>query len=160
MLVLLERGNAVEARRVGPLYRILARVRSHRLDRELASGTSPDRSVLHSLRATMLLHPRHRRRLSRGLRLRAQSVGGPVEPAGVHGVSRSALARRVVAESEAEVLTLASALLASAPVSPRGVAMAHLLVTDSSGPLHRGCDAWELRLACRAATEILEDCSA
>lgn len=152
MLVLLDRGDVVVPRRVVPLDRLRARLVAHRLTAELARGVSPDGSVVHSLRAQRLVDPRHRRRLARALLTRAGEATR--EPA--HAVSRSGRARTVVHAAEPEVRALADALLRSAPLAPRGIAMAHLLVTDGLGPLHRGLDPWDLRLACRAAIDVLE----
>ena len=152
MLVLLDRGDVVEARRVSVLHRVAARLGSHRLAQDLASGAAPDGAVLHSLQAQRLVDPRHRRRLARALLARAREASHEAAHAG----SRSAHARVVVHEAAVEVRALADTLLRSAPMSPRGVAMAHLLVTDGLGPLHRGRDPWDLRLACRAAIDVLE----
>jgi hypothetical protein len=113
-------------------HRLVARLRSARLDTQLARGYSPDDGGPRAARAAQLVSPQARRRLAahwEDLLARAARPHRPGDP-------RVPLARERVLAVEPEIRALAARLRASAPLPARGVAMAQLLLTDGSGPLY------------------------
>lgn len=152
MLVLLDTADGgVLPRRPRPADRVRARLRSHRLTRDLAAGGSPDATMLHALRAQALVAPRTRVDLARSL---ARTLHGaqaqrlvpePTLPV------RSTPVRR----ASRELQDLVDRLLSPGPVSARGMALVALLVNDGAGPLHYAVDVDELVAAAREARAAL-----
>ena len=156
MIVLIVIDDHVVAHRISWRQRLHALLWNHRLVRELASGTSSDSSVMHSLCAQRLVSPRHRSTLARSLE--HQATGG-VEPP-LLAPARAHLAARTTAatlrrQCAPELLELADRLRATAPLDPRGVALAHLLVTDGVTPLRTPAQRQELLRAARTARAAL-----
>jgi hypothetical protein len=139
-VVLIDRGDDVVVCTASLWRRLSARLRADHWDRELSRGASPDSSVERSLRAEQLARPAQRRVIARALR---RAVDG--------GMVRSR-----ITTCQDVVLRLAARVESSQPISPRGLAMVHLLVTDGTGPLHyRGRPA-ELRQECLTALAALD----
>ena len=131
--------------------RIRALLRSARLDRELADGTSPYASPELTLRARKLTRSAYRRTLANSLDEAVSIAEGRqqrVNPA-------APLATREVRAARAALLDLARSLRARGDVSPQGVAMAQRLLTDGSGPLYVTREHDALWHAARRATEAL-----
>lgn len=101
--------------------RLTARLEARRLDAELARGADPDTQAPLTLRARILIHPRHRRTLARGI----ERVAGSARRADIAAVGP-------------QLRALAARLAYPGPVAARGVAEVRLLLTDAGGPLHRG----------------------
>jgi hypothetical protein len=135
MLVLVESQESrdrVLARRVRLRDRLVARLRTDRLDAELAEGAQPDASPALALRAHELIGPSMRRGLARQIRrLVRDAMSGKVWV-----VAEVAPRRREVVEAADDLEALARRLTAPEPVSARGVAVVRRLLTDGTGPLY------------------------
>lgn len=94
------------------LDRLSVRLHAGRLDRDLASGVSPDGDVRHALRARVLLSARTRGELAAALRRLAPRDG------------------------RTELEALRTVVAGRGPVAVRGMAMVQLLVTDGTSGLH------------------------
>jgi hypothetical protein len=112
--------------------RFLGRWHPRRLDEALAAGTPPEAGAALALRARRLTEPAQRRSIADALgRVLREGREGP-RPSLVRIIpSRS----RVRAAGQ-ELSLLADTLAAPGPVAARGVAEAHLLLTDGTGPLY------------------------
>src|SRR5262245_25627853 len=130
--------------------RLSARLRARQLDRALASGASPATSVPMTLRAQALTHPSNRRQLASSLR---RVAGG--EPPATLG-ARISVAPDRVGEARADLEKLARRLNASEPVDVRGVALAHELLADGTGPLFSPDGPESLSAYLRRALAALE----
>ncbi len=133
------------------MKRLISRLRGPSLDRDLASGTPPERSGAHALRARALLEPTTRYNLARQLRRVVGIAIAPPRP-----TSLVPIARRDVSEAETELRRLASRLQAPTPVEVRGVARVRLLITDGCGPLYHRDSPRRLGDAVREATDALD----
>ncbi len=71
---------ALTVRRRPRLTRLLARVRSPKLNRELAAGAASWSSPVHAARALQLTGTRHRRALARSLERLVESAAAPHAP--------------------------------------------------------------------------------
>ena len=122
--------------------RLLAGLLSTRLDHALANGCSPDTSRMLAARASELVSVEMRHRISTCLgRVVAQAERGPVMRN-----SRSALNRTAILACREEIAEVRDRLQDAQPVSVSGVAIANVLVTDGTGPIHnRRFAACELR---------------
>jgi hypothetical protein len=139
-VVLIDVGDDVVVRTASLWRRARARLFADRWDRDLSEGVSPDSCVERSLRAEHLARPTQRRLLARALR---RSLEG-------------ATLRNGIAVCQDAVMRLASRLESPRPVSARGLAMAHILVTDGTGPLHYCGRPSELRHQCLSTLAALE----
>jgi hypothetical protein len=139
-VVLIDRGDDVVVCTASLWRRLRARLLADRWDRELSKGISPDSSVERSLRAQRLARPTQRRLIARALR---RSLEG-------------ATLRNGIATCQDVLMRLALCLESSQPMSPRGLAMAHILVTDGTGPLHYGSRPEELRHECLTTLVALD----
>jgi hypothetical protein len=129
-----------ELRRPGLNQQLRVRLQRARLDRDLAVGSSPQRSPLHALRARQLADPRVRSELAGSLRdivddaMQPQAVLNPVR------LSRSivlvSLRQEEVRAWQEGLLGLAQRLEGRAAVNPCGVARVKLLLSDGAGPLY------------------------
>jgi len=155
--VLLERDDTIVVRHAGPVRKAMVRLFGPHWDQDLAAGVSADTSVEHSLRAQYLVMTGHRSLIADAIcRIMAQA-GVSVAGAAPSGFPmQSPRTRRAVRACAGDLQRLAERLRAPGPVSPRGVALAELLVTDGAGPLHYGGDAAVLRAVCLAAEEALD----
>ena len=151
MIVLLQKPDGcVRPADVRPAHRLLARLLADRLTRELASGRSPDSSTLHALCAQALVQPFRRIEL-------AHAIVETVHAAVAGDTSRQVPVRwghvRLVGP---ELLTLADDVQSRGPVSARGMAMVHVLVTDGAELLFYARSPNELVTASNAARLALD----
>jgi hypothetical protein len=134
--LLLASGDAVVGRRASLRDRLMARLRAHALDHELARGVAPESCGALTLRARTLIGPSARATLARQLRrVVSDARGGHV------WLRRVAVRRPAILDAADELDVLA----APGPVDVRGVAQAQLLLTDGTGPLYFPGATEELR---------------
>jgi hypothetical protein len=153
---LVRQHGAVQVRTASPWRRARARLLGSHLDQELARGVSPDASVEHALRATLLATRAQRESTASAL---DRVLHEAVDPARPTRSSTQPMARstRVAVSANAYELTCVVRRLASPePVSPQGLALARILTTDGAGPLHYGNSAEALRLACMRILDTLD----
>jgi hypothetical protein len=138
--LLLASGDAVVGRRASLRDRLMARLRAHALDHELARGVAPESCGALTLRARTLIGPSARATLARQLRrVVSDARGGHV------WLRRVAVRRPAILDAADELDVLADRLAAPGPVDVRGVAQAQLLLTDGTGPLYFPGATEELR---------------
>jgi|ERR1700683_2250443 len=149
-------------RRVWPWHRMLACSRAGRLDRELATGTSPEASAVLAARAARLTSTEFRRDLAASLRRMLAAGGQPAAVAAQRPGLGGARPLRVpvrtsrISHAAPRLAELASRLLEPGPVPVRGVAMVTLLLADGTGPLYRETSRADLgALAGRAALALI-----
>jgi hypothetical protein len=174
MLVLLDESDCPVTRPARLRDRLLARLRASRLDRELATGASPDATVALALRAQVLVRARTRRDLARSAQrilataMQAPAAGRPPagnSPAAPRLYRRAArplpvpTCRDRVRNSSEELGDLIGRLLASGPVDARGVALTGVLLADGSGPLYRRAAYDDVRARVREAVNALSPSS-
>jgi hypothetical protein len=107
--------------------RIRVCLRRTKIDREIARGRPCESSPAHALRARQLVDPGTRRDLAKSLR----GIVDFADRAG-HGrvISAVVIECRAVRAGREAILGLAERLEGPGPVSPRGVATVHILITD------------------------------
>jgi hypothetical protein len=124
---------------------------AHVLDRQLASGRPPAAGRMVAARSEYLLSAARWELAQSWLRVldqarRAPTARNPHAP----------LCRARILDAEGDVRTMLGALSSGRGVSPRGVAMAGLLLSDGTGPLYnRNCPV-NLPAALRVVTSHLE----
>jgi hypothetical protein len=116
--------------------RVLARVFAWRLDARLAAGAAPEGNWLRAVRAGELTTPVTRARLG--------------------AAWRHVVARRGHGAATGNIHQLIDQLEAPGPVPARGVAMAVVLLTDRTGPLHRPRSPEHLAAAVAAVNRYLD----
>jgi hypothetical protein len=147
VIVLVDEAAGLGLRRVRWRDRVVARVRTSALDRQLAAGSSPESSVPLALHAGRLCGPTARQVLARSLTRIVAAADDPTArrlAAPVH--------RLAVQSARAELATVADRLVASDPIDVQGVALIRTLVADGTGPLYRPAPPERLR---RELTEVL-----
>jgi hypothetical protein len=149
--LLLASGDAVVGRRVGLRDRLMARLRAHALDRELARGVAPESCGALTLRARTLIGPSARATLAGQLRRVVSDARGDHV-----WLRRVAVRRPAILDAADELDVLADRLAAPGPVDVRGVAQAQLLLTDGTGPLYFAAETEELRARVANALSRLE----
>lgn len=112
--------------------RVIAWLRAYRLDQMLATGISPDSSVLLSLHAGALHSAASRKYLARAYRRLVVDAMRIPHPRGVP----VPLARREIVRCQDLVEELAEMLERSEPADPRGIALASLLLRDGASPFY------------------------
>jgi hypothetical protein len=127
-------------------------VRSHRLDRGLASGLSPDSSAALSLRAHTLIGARARAVLARSLRNLVEDAQRPLQPLSL-GLP---ICRRKILRSRNTLEKLAERLVSRDPLDVAGVAKVRLLLSDGCGPVYDRPGADDLEPALQEALDALE----
>jgi hypothetical protein len=130
---------------------IVARLHAGRIDRDLASGASPDASAASALRARALTTTRTRRGLAYGLQ---RGIAAATMPAAA-AVTGAPLNRAGVLAASADLAELRRRLLANGPVGVRGVAQTQLLLTTGTGPLHNRRCVEHLATSVRRAIDAL-----
>jgi hypothetical protein len=115
----------------GLTSRLLARLFGLSLDRRLAGGEAPESGHLLAIRAQQLVALRWRRELARHWEHLLEVAGRPSR-----GGTRATLCRDRIVAARAEVRDLAMSLRAPLPVPAAGVAAAHILLTDATGPVY------------------------
>jgi hypothetical protein len=136
----------------GPLARLIARVLCGSLDTALIAGRDPAGSPHLAARAAALTKPRSRAAIGEGLERLLETAQG--------NRRRGIVLRRrghVIANASA-LRELAAVLRETAPLYARGIAIAHWLLTDGTGPAYVGGDDALARwlLEARAAMYGLE----
>jgi hypothetical protein len=152
VVVQLDEDEQLYARTATAWERLVARLETDRLDRQLARGASPERSVTLALRAQRLARSSTRDALAGSLR-RLMSlatsptarVGGPLP-----------ISRQHILEAREDLDFLAETLVAPIPVAAQGVAQVKVLLQDASGPLYRDSARTDLRSVVREAVRALE----
>ena len=153
MLLIDDGAGGVVPVHAGPLTHLRTHLNADRIDRELAGGASPEASAASALRARELTAMRTRRDLASGLQRAVASAIAAGEAAGTRGAP---LHRAGVLAFAAEIGELSRRLLADGPVSVRGVAETHLLLTNGAGPLHNRRSAQRLGATVRRAIQDLD----
>ena len=129
--LLLASGDTVVGRRASLRNRLVARLRAHALDQQLARGVAADSDVALTLRARALIGPSARTALARQLRrVVSDARGGRV------WLTHVPVRRAEVLDAADELGVLAERLAAPGPVDVRGVAEVQLLLSDGTGPLY------------------------
>jgi hypothetical protein len=120
-----------------PLVSLLARLRGHWIDHELAAGAEPWRSPVYAARARQLTSDRRRRVLARSLERLIELAEEPPRVIGGRG-GRAVVEpyRPGVREARPVMLTLSWRLRGNAPLDPRGVAALKDLLSDGAGPCY------------------------
>jgi hypothetical protein len=132
--------------------RLRTRLHRRRLDRELTSGIDPNSDPLRRERAHELVGERCRRRFAatfETLQLEADSSAHLF-------TSKVPIARAAIRDSRPELTAVIERLTTTAYISPRGVAMISVLLSDGTGPLY-GRDPANCRLL-RNALKAVIDC--
>jgi hypothetical protein len=143
--------DLVEPRRVRLRDRVVARLRANSLDRALAEGVPPERTVALALRARRLVEPGTAAGLARALQRVLRDAIAP-DP----GAARMPTRRDAVRAAAGEIDDLAHRLVAPHPPAVAGLAQANLLVTDGTGPLFSARATETLLSAVRRARAALE----
>lgn len=130
---------------------LAARLHADRIDVALAHGASPEANIESALRSRALTSDRSRRNLAYGL-----------ERAIARATARSAELSLVTHVNSAEIISatpdimeLHRLLIADGPVSARGLAQTHILLTAGPGPLYRPRTAADLGPRLRRAIEAM-----
>lgn len=129
--------------------RLRTRLWGLHLDRQLASGVSPDSSVLLAIRGRWLMSPRMRRSLAESF----ERLTAPWEDEPLSG--HLPIPSQPLDRARPELSALA-ARLSAGPVSVTGIAQAQLLLGDGGGPLYLPRTQDALRDAARALLEALD----
>jgi hypothetical protein len=138
-VVLLEHDAVLNVQRVRAWHRLRVRIRSSRLDRQLASGASPESSLDLSLHAAHLCLPAQRLRLAR-------SLGRVLEACDRRGGrTKAPLCRSAIAGSRTELAAVIERLVGADPVGVEGIARLRSLLAQGESPLYGGSDADRLR---------------
>lgn len=135
MLILIDDlDQSVTTKSATPVERIVSYLRASKLDREIASGASPEATVSLALRAQALVRPSMRRALARRVEelLEEATSGRTQQFAGV----RISVPRDRILDAADALQTLVDHLRAAGPVPARGVALVRVLLTDGAGPLY------------------------
>lgn len=128
-----------------------------RLDRELASGADPNAVAARRQRALKLVGERSRQRLAASLESLLTEAGEPHSTARAFS-TRVPIARAAIRDSRQSIETIVGWLQAPTHVSPQGVAMLSLLLTDGASPIYGGrtVPSGELRRALDRVVEALD----
>jgi len=135
-----------------PWLRLLARLCAPSLDRRLASGLPAESGRLLAARAGRLVSPTFRSELAHNwddLLERARRAPVARKP-------RVPLCPDRIVAAEGAVRSMLCALSAPRPASARGVAMAGLLLSDGTGPVHNRHSATDLPSALAQVTAQLD----
>jgi hypothetical protein len=128
--------------------RALARIRATSLDRRLAAGESAATDRLLAARAHQIVARQGRLRLAddwEHLLTRARQPNVPRSP-------RLPLQSTPILAAEHHVRKLIAVIREPAHVNPRGIALAHLLLTDGTGPIYNPRRSADLVAALHTAT--------
>ena len=147
MIVVLDEDTGLGLHRVRWRDRLVARVRTSDLDRQLAAGAAPETSVPLALHAGRLCQPAERRTLARSLANIAAAAEAPAGPR-----LKTPICRPAVRRACAELAAVAGRLTSAGPVDVHGVARVRALLADGTGPLYRPAPPERLR---HELTEVL-----
>jgi hypothetical protein len=135
----------------GGFVRALVRLKAASLDRRLAAGEAAASDQLLAARANLLVEWQGRRCLAEDWEHLLSAARKPT----VARSPRLPLQSEAIVGAEHYVRELVAKLRQPADVSPRGVALARLLMTDGAGPLYNPRRAADLVPALRSATTSL-----
>jgi hypothetical protein len=138
-----------------PWDRLLARLRAPSLDRQLAAGRSPGSGPALARRAREIISPAGRRELAQRWEHVLDLARRP--PAGL--TSRGPLCRGRIAAAERDVQEMLAVLTGALPITARGAAMASVLLSDGTGPLHNRRSPLDLGAEVRQATRQMDPCA-
>jgi hypothetical protein len=135
-----------------PWDRLLARLRAPALDRQLAAGCSPGSGPALAIRARQISSPAARRELARRWEHVLDLAGRPPVPL----TRRGPLCRGRIAAAERDVQEMLAVLAGPLPIAARGAAMASVLLSDGTGPLHNRRSPADLGAEVRLATTQMD----
>ncbi len=138
-------------RPAGITSRLLARLFGLSLDRRLAMGEAPESGRLLAVRAQQLVALRWRRELAHYWERLLEAARRPPRSGAQAWLSRD----RILA-AEAGVRELAQQLQTPLPVRAAGVAAAHVLLTDATGPLYNRRNGTALNVQLREISAQLD----
>jgi len=134
--------------------RVAARVLGASLDRQLAAGCPARSEPVLAARARRLVSPAARRQIIRGWNNVLRQAGRPPF------MPRPPLCRDKIIAAEPDVRYLLALLAGPRPVAARGAAMAMVLLTDGTGPVHNHRSPVSLAAAVREAIRQLDPSAA
>ena len=129
-------------------HRLLARVQAPSLDCQLAAGCPAGTSRVLAIRAQELASPAGRRELAQCW----DHVLDQGRRASVPRTPRAPLCRDRIAAAERDVREMLTILTGVLPITARGAAMASVLLSDGTGPLHNRHSPLDLGAEVREAT--------
>ena len=151
MIVVLEQDAGLGLRRVRWWNHVLVRARASALDRELATGASPESNLALAVHAGRLCNHAQRRVLARSL---ARVAAASTAQTGRR--LKAPVCRPAVHRARAQLEALADRLVATGPVDVEGVARVRRLLADGTGPLYRPGSSDQLRGELAAALIALD----
>jgi hypothetical protein len=146
-------GTALALRPVRRRDRVLAHLRAHSLNDELARGLPPEDRWLRAVQASRLMSGRARLAEDWEALLAQAESGSPTRGNAVP------IRRRALGDAADAIDELVAGLRACGPVDVRGLAIADRLLTDGSGPVFRSRSPEHLSAAVAAATRLLRPVS-
>jgi hypothetical protein len=135
-----------------PWDRLLARLRAPSLDRQLVAGCPPGSTRALAIRARRVVSPAGRRELAQCWELVLDLARRPPVPR----TPRGPLCRGRITAAECDVREMLAVLTGALPISARGAAMASVLLSDGTGPLHHHRSPIDLGAEVRRATRQME----
>jgi hypothetical protein len=134
----------------------LARALAPSLDRQLATGSPPGSSRALAIRARRILSPAGRQELAQGWNHVLDVARRPPVPR----TPRGPLCRSRIAAAEGDVREMLTVLTGAHPIAARGAAMASVLLSDGTGPLHSRRSPLDLGAVVREATKQMNPLAA
>jgi hypothetical protein len=131
--------------------RALARMKGSSLDRRLAAGEAPASDRVLLARADLVVAPENRGRLADDWQHLLATARRPLAPRS----PRLPLQSSAILTAEHEVRELVAAIRRPGPVSPRGIALASLLLSAGAGPLYNPRRSADLARTLRSATTAI-----
>jgi hypothetical protein len=129
-------------------HRLLARGQAPSLDCQLAAGCPAGTNRVLAIRSQELTSPAGRRELARCWDHVLDQGGRPSVPR----TPRAPLCRDRIAAAECDVREMLTVLTGVLPITARGAAMASVLLSDGTGPLHNRHSPLDLGAEVREAT--------
>ena len=133
--------------------RLLSRLRSSDLDRQLAAGAPTGWSRSLATRARLITSTERLRGLAENWDHLLQVARRPA----VIGTNRAPLCRDRILATEAEIREMVDALSEARPESAAGVATASLMLRDGAGPLYNRHCQTDLAEAVQGATRLIRN---
>jgi hypothetical protein len=115
-------------------HRLNARLLADRLDRELATGITPEASLLHALHAQRIVRPRSCRTLGRSLRRILAAAGADTTS---RVPTATPICQANVRAAATMLALVVQRLERNGPIQARGIASLRLLITNGGGPIYR-----------------------
>ena len=151
LLLLNEPTHGLVVRPARPWERLVAGMRTHHLDENLAHGASPEATAPLALRAQALAGDGFRQDLARC----AQQILAEARRPGPHRRPAVPVCRDRVRGATAELGELIRALHSPGPLPVRGVAQVSVLFGDGRSPLYHRDSRDDLRARLREAADTL-----